>query len=92
MPVPSKYVWEIITKGLSARKSSPPLIRGLDEILKDNTIKGKVKLRLSINDYTKMCNSEELRELMAVKLNTNVENLTDYCVRVKGVGEHIDLS
>ena len=92
MPVPSKYVWEIITRGLSARKSTSPLIRGLDEILEDDTIKGKVKLRLSINDYTKMCNSEELRELMAVKLNTNVEDLTDYCVRVKGVGEHIDLS
>jgi hypothetical protein len=85
-----------ILMGMTRNSTSPPFLRNskdtrdLEDILKDNTIKGRVKLRLSINDYTRMCESDELRKLMAEKLNTKVEYLTDYCFRVKGVGKHIE--
>lgn len=90
MPVSPNKVLEILLG--STRKSKSPLIRELNDILNDKTINEKAKFRLSIRDYTKMCDNDELRAMMTNKLKTNIDDLTEFCIRVKGVGEHIDLS
>lgn len=63
------------------------ILNGEEKLDKDNP-----KLRLSINDYSKMCDNKILRNMMAKALYTDLKSLTAFCKIVARVGEHIDLS
>ena len=63
------------------------LLNGKIKLSEDNP-----KLRLSIEDYEKMCNNKILKRMMAKVLNTDIKNLTAYCIDVKGLDKYIDLS
>jgi hypothetical protein len=69
-----------------------PLLMNLRSALQNEKLIDNPKLRLSIEDYKKMCNNKILRRMMAKVLNTDIKSLTTYCINVKGLDKYIDLS
>jgi hypothetical protein len=75
------------------KSKSPPMIdlknilNGKIKITEDNP-----KFRLSIEDYTKMCNNKILRGMIAKALNIEMESLTAFCKDIKVLDRYIDLS
>jgi hypothetical protein len=76
----------------SPQSPQSPLLMNLRSALRNEKLIDNPKLRLSIEDYEKMCNNKILRRMMAKLLNTDIKSLTTYCINVKGLDKYIDLS
>ena len=74
------------------RLSKSPTMIGLESALKMEPLTENAILRLSIEDYGRMCNDKILREKMAILLNTDIDSLTIFCKDVKILEKYVDLS
>lgn len=90
----TETLYKMLTKQSNKSKSkSPPMIElskllnGEIKLSEDNP-----KLRLSIEDYNLMCEDENIKEIIAILLNTDIESLTAFCENVKVLENYVDLS
>jgi hypothetical protein len=86
------FVFNMLTRQ-SKKSKSPPMIdlknilNGEIKFTEDNP-----KFRLSIEDYSKMCNDESIKEIIARVLNTDIISLSAFCEDVQVLNNYIDLS
>ena len=87
-------VYKMLTRQTSnkPRLSKSPTMIGLESALKMEPLTENAILRLSIEDYGRMCNDKILREKMAFLLNTDIDSLTIFCKDVKILEKYVDLS
>ena len=87
-------VYKILTRQTAnkPRLSKSPTMVGLESALKMEPLTENAILRLSIEDYGRMCNDKILREKMAILLNTDIDSLTIFCKDVKILEKYVDLS
>ena len=87
-------VYKMLTRQTAnkPRLSKSPTMIGLESALKMEPLTENAILRLSIEDYGRMCNDKILREKMAILLNTDIDSLTIFCKDVKILEKYVDLS
>ena len=87
-------VYKMLTRQTAnkPRLSKSPTMIGLESALKMEPLTENAILRLSIEDYGRMCNDKILREKMAFLLNTDIDSLTIFCKDVKILEKYVDLS
>jgi hypothetical protein len=87
-------VYKMLTRQTAnkPRLSKSPTMISLESALKMEPLTENAVLRLSIEDYGKMCNDKILREKMAILLNTDIDSLTIFCKDVKILEKYVDLS